>query len=55
VTIDTDIQQSLQTEVLELRRRVAELEQEVTLYRQSAPETLQQQLIAIESALDTPI
>jgi rsbT co-antagonist protein RsbR len=52
VTIDTDTQQSSQTEVLELRRRVAELEQEIALYRQSAPEMLRQQLTAIESALD---
>jgi PAS domain S-box-containing protein len=52
VTIDTDTQQPSQAEVLELRRRVAELEQEVNLYRQSAPEALRQQLTAIESALD---
>jgi PAS domain S-box-containing protein len=44
VTNDTEIQQSSHTEVLELRRRVAELEQEIALYRQSAPETLRQQL-----------
>jgi rsbT co-antagonist protein RsbR len=52
VTSDTDTQQPSQTEVLELQRRIAELEQEVALYRQSAPETLRQQLTAIESALD---
>jgi PAS domain S-box-containing protein len=52
VTIDTDSQQPSQTEMLELRRRVAELEQEIAQYRQSAPETLRHQLTAIESALD---
>jgi rsbT co-antagonist protein RsbR len=52
VTIDTDIQHASQTEVLELQRRIVDLEQEVALYRQATPETLRQQLIAIESALD---
>jgi PAS domain S-box-containing protein len=52
VTIDIDSQQPSQTEMLELRRRVAELEQEVAQYRQSVPDTLRQQLTAIESALD---
>jgi PAS domain S-box-containing protein len=52
VTIDIDTQPAPQTDVQELRRRVAELEQELAVYRQSAPETLRQQLTAIESALD---
>ena len=52
MTIDTDSQQPSQTEMLELRRRVAELEQEVAQYRQSAPETMRHQLTAIENALD---
>src|SRR5689334_20536300 len=39
-------------ELLSLRRRIAELEQEVALYRQAASETWPQQLIAIEAALD---
>jgi PAS domain S-box-containing protein len=52
VIIDANTDQPLPAEVLELRRRIAELEQEVALYRESAPETLRQQLTAIESALD---
>ena len=52
MTIDIDAEQLSQTEMLELRRRVAELEQEVAQYRQSVPDTLRQQLTAIESALD---
>jgi rsbT co-antagonist protein RsbR len=52
VSVDTDTHPPLQTEVLALRRRVAELEREVAMYREVAPETLHEQLTAIESALD---
>ena len=52
MTTDTGSHEALQNEVLVLRQRVAELEQELALCRQATTGAWRHQLAAIESALD---